>query len=145
MKYSKIAYDLQAVMCKELKDLGNTQDLLADIQEGLNKVRMGSHKNRPVGQGNVTYCTYISLMFIYLIRCKNMNDVLNKCGYEEICHLLGPHLQGLINHGKGCHSMIMDMLTYNDTTKDPIFPDLGELVTLLSSHAKPTAEFSKSH
>ena len=82
----------------EFKNLGNTQDLLADIKAGLNKVRMGSHKNKPVGQGNVTCCTYISLMFIHLIRCKNMNDDMNKCGYEQICHLLGPHLHALINH-----------------------------------------------
>ena len=74
-----------------------------------------------------------------------MNDDMNKCGYKEICHLVGPHLQTLINHGRGCHPMIMNMLTDDEPTKDPIFPDLGELVTLLSSHAKPTAEFSKSH
>jgi len=105
---------------------------MVDIQKGLNKVRMDYHENKAVGQGNVTYFTYISLMFIYLIRCKNMTLVMSPYGGKEISRLLGKQLQILINHGKGCHSIIMNMLTHDDPTKDPNFPDLGELVTLLT-------------
>ena len=67
--FNNKASDLHAEICKDFKDLGETQDLMKDIEEGLNKVRLTSpsHKNKAVGQGNVTYCTYISLMFIHLI------------------------------------------------------------------------------
>ena len=51
---NKIASDLQAVMGNEFKHLRNMQDLLADITEELNIVRMGSHKNKVVSQGNVS-------------------------------------------------------------------------------------------
>ena len=66
-KFNKIASDLQAAMRDEFKIPQNTQDLLTNIKEELNKVRMGSHKDKPVGQGNVSCCSYMSLMFIYLI------------------------------------------------------------------------------
>ena len=45
-KFHKIASDLQAVICDGLKSDSNTQDLLLDIMEGLNNLRVGSHKNR---------------------------------------------------------------------------------------------------
>ena len=47
-KFNKIASDLQAVICDGLKSYSNTQDLLLGIREGLNKVCIGSHKNRAV-------------------------------------------------------------------------------------------------
>jgi len=53
-KFNKIASDLQAVICDGLKSLDNTADLLSDITEGLNNVRLGSHTNKAVGQGTMT-------------------------------------------------------------------------------------------
>ena len=70
-KFNKIASDLQAVIRDGLKSHSNTQDLLLDIMGGLNNVRVGYHKNKAIGQGSMTCCSYISLMFIHLIRCKN--------------------------------------------------------------------------
>ena len=95
-KFNKIASDLQAVICDELKSCSNTQDLLSDIIEGLNEVCVGSHRNKAVGQGSITCCSYISLMFIHLIRCKNVKDEMNICDYKEFCGKLGSLLQGLI-------------------------------------------------
>ena len=66
-KFNKIASDLQAVICYGLTSESNTQDLLSGIREGLNKVRIVSHKNKAVGQGSMTCCSYISLMFVHLI------------------------------------------------------------------------------
>ena len=43
-KFNKIASDLQAVICDGLTSESNTKDLLSGIKEGLNKVRIGSHK-----------------------------------------------------------------------------------------------------
>ena len=131
-KFNKIASDLQAIICDGLKSDRNTQDLLLGIREGLNKVRVGSHKNRAVGQGSMTCCSYISLMFVHLIRCKNVKDDMNKCNYRDCCGRLGSHLQGLINHEKKCHIMIMNILTHGDPKKDPNFPELGELTKLLN-------------
>ena len=59
-KFNKIASDLQAVICDGLKSDSNTQDLLLDIMEGLNNVCVGSHKNKAIGQGSMTYCSYIT-------------------------------------------------------------------------------------
>ena len=131
-KFNKIASDLQAVICDGLTSESNTKDLLSGIKEGLNKVRIGSHKNKAIGQGALTCCSYISLMFVHLIRCKNVKDDMNKCNYRDCCGRLGSHLQGLINHGKKCHVMIMNILTHDDPTKDPNFPELGELNSLLN-------------
>ena len=78
-KFNKIASDLQAVIYDGLKSDSNTQDLLLDIMEGLNNVRVGSHKNKVIGQGSMTCCSYISLMFVHLIRCKNVKDEMNIC------------------------------------------------------------------
>ena len=131
-KFNKIASDLQAVIRDEFKILRNTQDLLAYIKEALNIVCVGSHKNKAVGQAKITCCSYVSLMFIYLIQYKNVSDDMNKCGYKDICGNLGPELQVLINFRKLYHPTIMNILTHDEPTNDPNFPDLGELVTLLN-------------
>ena len=131
-KFNKIASDLQAVICDGLKSKSDTLDLLSVIREGLNKVRIGSHKNRAVGQGSMTCCSYISLMFVHLIRCKNVKDDMNKCDYRDCCGRLGAHLQRLINNGKLCHITIMNILTHGHPKKDPNFPELGDLTTLLN-------------
>ena len=131
-KFNKIASDLQAVICDGLKSESNTKDLLSCIKEGLNKVRIGSHKNRAVGQGAMTCCSYISLMFVHLIRCNNVKDELNKSDCRDYCRRLGSHLQRIINSGKLCHITIMNILTHDDPTNDPNFPELGELNSLLN-------------
>ena len=99
-KINKIASDLQAVICDGLKSHSNTSDLLSDIIEGLNNVRVGSHTNKAVDQGSMTCCSYISLMFIHLIRCTNVKDDMLICNYEDLCGKLGSQLQGLFNLGK---------------------------------------------
>ena len=81
-KFNKIASDLQAVICDGLKSDSNTQDLLLDVMEGLNNVRVGAHKNKAIGQGSMTCCSYISLMFVHLIQCKNVKDEMNICDYN---------------------------------------------------------------
>ena len=131
-KFNKIASDLQAVICDGLRSKSDTLDLLSVIREGLNKVRIGSHKNRAVGQGSMTCCSYISLMFVHLIRCKNVKDDMNKCDYRDCCGRLGAHLQGLIKNGKLCHITIMNILTNGDPKMDPTFPELGPLTKLLN-------------
>ena len=98
----------------------------------MNKIRIGSHKNRAVGQGSMTCCSYISLMFVHLIRCKSVKDDMNKCDYRDCCGRLGAHSQRLIKSGKSCHITIMNILTHGDPNKDPNFPELGELTTLLN-------------
>ena len=131
-KFNKIASDLQAVICNGLKSLDNTVGLLSDITAGLNNVRVGSHTNKAIGQGSMTCCSYISLMFIHLIRCKNVKDYMNIGDYKDFCGKLGSQEQGLINLGKSCHITIMNILTHGDPNKDSNFPELGELNTLLN-------------
>ena len=108
-KFNKIASDLQAVICDGLKSHSNTSDLLSDIIEGLNNIRAGSHTNKAVGQGSMPCCSYISLMFIHLIRCKNVKDDMLICDYKDLCGKLGSQLQGLINLGKACHTTLMNI------------------------------------
>ena len=130
--FNNKAYELQGFVCNEFVDLGDTQNLLKEIKEGMKEVRVGSNENKAVGQGKVTCCTHVSLMFIHLIRCKNATFDMGRCGHEDLCRLLGPQLQTLINYGKACHPTIMNTLTYNDPKKDHDFPELGELFTLLN-------------
>jgi len=57
---------------------------------------------------------------------------MNIGNYKDFCRKLGSQLQGLINLGKACHTTIMNILTDGDPKKDPNFPELGELATLLN-------------
>jgi len=50
---------------------------------------------------------------------------MSQCGYEEMCRLFGPQLQTLINNGKGCQSITMNILTHDHPKKDPDYPELG--------------------
>ena len=70
-------------------------------------------------------------MFVHPIQCKNVKDEMNICNYNDYCEKLDTHLQGLINLGKSCHTMIMNILTHGYPKKDPNFPELGELNMLL--------------
>jgi len=82
-KFNKIASDLQAIIYDGLKSEINTQDLLLDIMGGLNNVRVGSHKNKAISQGSMTCCSIISLMFVHLLRCKNVKGEMNICDYND--------------------------------------------------------------
>ena len=57
---------------------------------------------------------------------------MNIFDYNDYCGKLGLQLQVLINLGKSCHTMIMNILTDGDPNKDSNFPELGELNTLLN-------------
>ena len=78
------------------------------------------------------------MLLLYIIDIHTSNSMqecdsdTNKCDYKDISGKLGTRLQGLINLGKSCHPTIMNILTHDEPTKDPNFPDLGELVTLLT-------------